>query len=65
MPKDLHLTAVFTLPTPTQHARAPLERAFRDYAHAYGTLLHTAWLRYGQGDGTGRGAGRGRGRRRR
>lgn len=46
----IHRTAVFTLPQPTRQAQQRLERAFRDYAHAYGTLLHGVWLRYGQAD---------------
>ena len=36
----IHRTAVFTLPQPTHRARARLERAFRDYTHAYETLLY-------------------------
>jgi hypothetical protein len=46
----VHRTAMFTLPQPTRTATIRLERAFRDYAHAYGTLLHVAWLRYGTED---------------
>ncbi len=46
----IHRTAVFTLPLATQHVRKVLERAFRDYTHAYGALLHIAYLRYGRDD---------------
>ena len=46
----IHRTAVFTLPQPTHRARARLERAFRDYTHAYETLLYVAYLRYGERD---------------
>lgn len=50
MPAEIHRTAMFTLPTPTRHARAALERAFREYTHAYETLLEVAWRRYGATD---------------
>ena len=39
MPK-VHRTAVFTLPQPTRHVRAVLDRAFRVYTAAYSALLH-------------------------
>jgi hypothetical protein len=53
---EIHRTAVFTLPQPTHHACSRLERAFRDYTHAYETLLYVAWLRHGQGDNLAAGA---------
>ena len=39
MPK-VHRIAVFTLPQPTRHVRAVLDRAFRVYTAAYSALLH-------------------------